>query len=129
MGQRSCGIPLVSEKDRPHVYWSVPKSWFPGGILFSGPQITALFRHLSRLPKSAARNQLLESVLKFLPTSSTAGAGMLGAPQVVAAASTEREERFLPIVEDAADQRVSLRFAISPRCEGASPLATRPFIA
>ena len=25
---------LEREEDHPHVYWSVPKDWFPGGVIF-----------------------------------------------------------------------------------------------
>ena len=107
---QTCGVPLTSEREHPHVYWSVPKSWFPGGILFTGEQVTDLFRQLSRLPKSKARNQLIETVLKFLPAGRGAGTGLIGASKVVPAATTEREEQFLPVIEDAAHGKVTLRF-------------------
>lgn len=100
---QTCGVPLTSEKEHPHVYWSVPKSWFPGGILFTGEQVTDLFRQLSRLPKSKARNQLIETVLKFLPAP-----GGLGV--VVPAETTAREEQFLPTIEDSATQKTALLF-------------------
>ncbi len=101
---RANGIPLDSEKEHPHVFWSVPKSWYPGGVLFTGDQLTQIFRQLSRLPKSKARNQLIESLLKFLPSG--------GQPQVAVMApeSTAREEQYLPILEDAANQEVALQF-------------------
>jgi predicted DNA-binding transcriptional regulator YafY len=103
---RASGVPLESEKDHPHVFWSVPKSWYPGGVLFSGEQITELFRQLSRLPKSGGRDQLIETVRKFvpaLPADRAPGA-------VVSPEATAREQQFLPIIEDAATQRVALRF-------------------
>lgn len=28
------GMPLVKAEDHPHVYWNVPPSWFPGGVIF-----------------------------------------------------------------------------------------------
>jgi predicted DNA-binding transcriptional regulator YafY len=107
---RISGIPLHSEKDHPHVYWSVPRHWFPGGIVFTGAQITELFRQLSRLPKSTARSQLLESLLEFLPPTASTGARSSGNSKVVAGAATAREEQFLSVIEDAAHDRVSLRF-------------------
>jgi predicted DNA-binding transcriptional regulator YafY len=100
---RASGVPLQSEKDHPHVFWSVPKSWFPGGVLFSGEQIAELFRQLSRLPKSKGRDQLIDTVRKFVPAHESPGA-------VVAPEVTAREEQFLPIIEDAATQKVALRF-------------------
>jgi predicted DNA-binding transcriptional regulator YafY len=97
------GVPLTSDKDHPHVYWCVPKSWYPGGVLFTGDQITQIFRHLSRLPKSKARNQLVEVMLKYLPTRNVTDA-------IVPPETTAREEQYLPVVEDAAEQKVVLRF-------------------
>lgn len=97
------GVPLTSDKDHPHVYWSVPRSWYPGGVLFTGEQIGQIFRQLSRLPKSKARNQLVDVLLKYLPTRNAADA-------VVPAATTAREEEYLPLAEDGAEQRVALRF-------------------
>lgn len=100
---RASGVPLESEKDHPHVFWSVPKSWYPGGVLFSGEQIAELFRQLSRLPKSKGRDQLIDTVRKFVPSREAPGA-------VVSPEVTAREEQFLPIIEDAATQKVALRF-------------------
>ena len=100
---RASGVPLESEKDHPHVFWSVPKSWYPGGVLFSGEQIAELFRQLSRLPKSKGRDQLIETVRRFVPAHEAPGA-------VVAPEVTAREEQFLPVIEDAATQKVALRF-------------------
>ena len=100
---RASGVPLLSEKDHPHVFWSVPKSWYPGGVLFSSDQITELFRQLSRLPRGKGRDQLIDTVRKFVPRDE--------APQAIASPeATAREEQFLPVVEDAATQKVALRF-------------------
>ena len=97
------GVPLTSEKDHPHVYWSVPRSWYPGGVLFTGEQITQILRQLARLPKSKARNQLTEVLLKFLPSRTLADA-------IIPPETTAREEQLLPLVEDAAEEQQSLRF-------------------
>ncbi len=98
------GIPLSSEKEHPHVYWSVPRSWYPGGVLLSDAQITELLRLLARLPKSKARDQVLEHLLAFLPARPAAPA-VLVTPE-----TTAREEQHLPVLEDAASRRVALRF-------------------
>jgi predicted DNA-binding transcriptional regulator YafY len=100
---QSNGVPLTDERDHPHVYWSVPKSWYPGGVLFTGEQVTTLLRLLSRLPKGAARNRLIESLITYLPSPQATGA-------VVPAETTEREDEHLPAIEDAAAQKVALRF-------------------
>jgi predicted DNA-binding transcriptional regulator YafY len=99
---RASGIPLTDEKDHPHVYWSVPKSWYPGGVLFTGEQVTQIFRQLSRIPRSKARNQLLETLLQYLPARDTAS--------IVPGETTAREEQHLPVIEDSATQKVALQF-------------------
>lgn len=100
---QASGIPLTDERDHPHVYWSVPKSWYPGGVLLTSEQVTEVFRQLSRIPGGKARNQLLESILRYLPVPATNTA-------VVPAESTAREEQYLPIIEDAANGKVALQF-------------------
>jgi predicted DNA-binding transcriptional regulator YafY len=99
---RAAGIPLQDEKEHPHVFWSVPKSWYPGGVLFTGDQVTQIFRQLSRIPRSKARNQLLESILQYLPARDTAA--------IVPAETTAREEQHMPVIEDSATQKVALQF-------------------
>ncbi len=101
---RASGVPLHDEKEHPHVYWSVPKSWYPGGVLFTGDQITELFRLLSRLPKSKGRDALIATLLKYLPARDAAGAA------VVAPETSSREELHLPAIEDAARAKVALKF-------------------
>ena len=101
---QSTGIPLTSDEEHPHVYWSVPKSWYPGGVLLGDAEITDLLRLLARLPKSKVRDQVLETLLKSLPARPPAP------PVLVTAGTTEREERHVPVVEDAASKRVALRF-------------------
>lgn len=96
------GFPLHSDFDHPHVYWSVPQSWFPGGVLFTGDQITELFRQLSRLPRSRGREQLIATLLGALP-GAPAGANVLPAE------TSAREEQHLPVIEDAAHSGTSLR--------------------
>src|SRR5580692_10292704 len=59
-------IPLTSEKDHPHVYWSVPKTWFPGGVYYKAEEVPALLRQLSHLRRSKARERLLEIALDQL---------------------------------------------------------------
>jgi predicted DNA-binding transcriptional regulator YafY len=97
------GVPLASEKEHPHVYWSVPKSWYPGGVLFTGDQITELFRLLSRLPKSKGRDQLIETLIKYMPARDSAMA-------IIPPETSSREEQHLSAIEDAARTKVALRF-------------------
>ncbi len=81
----------------------MPKSWYPGGVLLTGEQVTEVFRHLSRIPKGKARDQLLESLLRFLPAPGATAA-------IVPAEATAREEQYVPIIEDAAMKKLALQF-------------------
>jgi predicted DNA-binding transcriptional regulator YafY len=98
------GVPLESEKEHPHVYWSVPKTWYPGGVLFTSEQVTQVLRLLLRVPRSKTRDQLIDSLIEALPNRPAVAA-------VVPAESTAREQQHLPIVEDAANQKVVMRFS------------------
>jgi predicted DNA-binding transcriptional regulator YafY len=100
---QASSIPLHAEREHPHVYWSVPKSWYPGGLLLTSEQVTEVLRQLSRIPKGKARNQLIEILLRFLPAPGATAA-------IVPAETTAREEQHLPVVEDAATQKVALQF-------------------
>jgi predicted DNA-binding transcriptional regulator YafY len=98
------GMPLTQEKDHPHVYWSVPKSWFPGGVLYAAEDVRALFRQLGRLPRGKERDRLLGTALSCVP-------GVLPPSRaIVARQETGAEERFLSVVEDAAQRGLALRF-------------------
>lgn len=100
---RASGIPLEDEREHPHVFWSVPKSWYPGGVLFTSEQVTQIFRQLSRIPKSKARDQLLESLLQYLPARDAR-------TTIMPAETTAREEQHMPVIEDSATQKVALQF-------------------
>jgi predicted DNA-binding transcriptional regulator YafY len=98
---------LERQEDHPHVYWSVPKNWFPGGVVFKREQLPELLRHLLRLPKGKSRDALLETVLRNLPKGGEADA----LPDaVVPPASTKQEEDYLAVIEDAAAQKRALLF-------------------
>jgi len=106
---------LEDEKDHPHVYWSVPKDWFPGGVLFTREQLPDLLRLLSRLPISKSRDALLATIVRHVPRD--ADATGYGAT-VVAPPSTSNDE-FLCTVEDAATKRLALRFRYFTASRGA----------
>lgn len=57
--ERDGVLPLDREADHPHVYWSLPKGWFPGGVFYQGPEVETLLRLLARSPKSKARDRLI----------------------------------------------------------------------
>jgi predicted DNA-binding transcriptional regulator YafY len=98
---------LERQEDHPHVYWSVPKDWFPGGVVFKREQLPELLRHLLRLPQSKARSGLLQTVLRNLPKGSEGDADGLPVA-VVPPVATKQEEEYLSVVEDAAAQKTAL---------------------
>jgi predicted DNA-binding transcriptional regulator YafY len=99
------GFPLEPEGEHPHVWWSVPKGWFPGAVLFDSKSVLVLLRQLSRLPRSKEREQLIQRILEAAPRPAPAPAA---APAVLTPAWSESEEKYLPLIEDAATRRVSL---------------------
>src|SRR5579864_8922646 len=53
------GMPLVREEDRPQVYWSVRKHWYPGSVVFKQEEVPELLRQLRRIPHGLGRARLL----------------------------------------------------------------------
>jgi predicted DNA-binding transcriptional regulator YafY len=110
------GFPLVREDDHPHVWWSVPRGWFPGAVLFDSESVPELLRQLSRLPRSAARDRLIRRILEAAPRRPTVAPD---GPAVLTRQSTESEETYLPLAEDAATRRISLAFKYFTTSRGA----------
>jgi predicted DNA-binding transcriptional regulator YafY len=101
------GFPLERDDDHPHVWWSVPKGWFPGAVLFDSESVPDLLRLLSRLPRSVARERLIRRILEAAPRPSMVPPA---APAVLTPQATESEESYLPIAEDAALRKTCLEF-------------------
>jgi predicted DNA-binding transcriptional regulator YafY len=99
------GVPLDTENDPPHVYWSVPKTWLPGAVRLTPEEILDLRRLLTRLPNSKSRSALLKRLSEAIGNSSPA-------PQTVHVAreTGPQEEQFLALLEDHILQRKTLRF-------------------
>lgn len=91
------GVPLEREDDHPHVWWSVPKGWGPGGVVLTADDVVLARRLLARLPATTVRNRLLAKLL-------LADRPALAPPEAVVVPSSvdPQEELYLPIVEDAA---------------------------
>jgi predicted DNA-binding transcriptional regulator YafY len=98
------GIPLDSEKDHPHVYWSVPKTFFPGGVLFPQAVVPDLLRQLRRLPRSKSRDRLLGMAEEQVPARTRPSSGSAVTTQV----TPEQEQEFISLVEDAAAKKIPL---------------------
>jgi hypothetical protein len=100
------GFPFVREDDPPNVFWSVPKDWFPGGVLFTAGDALELLRHLGRLPKSASRDRFIRRILDAAPRQEAIARGEREA--VIAPSATESEQSYLALAEDAATGKVPL---------------------
>lgn len=89
------GVPLECESDPPHVYWSVPRSWFPNGRVVESKDLALVARLLRRL-------QPTKEVVRAL----RAMAGQERQP--ADREHTERYPEVLGALEDAArDRRVA----------------------
>lgn len=98
------GFKLEKEDDHPHVYWSVPKNWFPGVLPFKAEEVPDLLRLLGRMRPSALRDRVLGIVVSRL---SNVGHPV---PDVeVSRRGDEDDERFLSIVEDACAKKAAVR--------------------
>jgi predicted DNA-binding transcriptional regulator YafY len=113
---QASGFPLEREDDHPHVWWSVPKGWFPGAVLFDSASVPELLRQLSRLPRSAARDRLIRRILEAAPRPSLRPPPL---PVVLTPQSTESEESYLPLTEDSATRKVTLSFKYFTASRGA----------
>lgn len=102
------GFKLEREEEPPHVYWSVPKDWFPGALLFKADEVPDLVRILHRARRGPLRDKVLGLVTPRLASVGVA-APELDDKAVVGPAAREDEERWLSILEDAASSKFALR--------------------
>jgi predicted DNA-binding transcriptional regulator YafY len=100
------GMPLQSEDDPPHVYWSVPKSWFPGGITLTAEEATQTLRELWLLPKSVRRDRVIAKLVRSLQQ----GDGLRAAGEaVVPMAASAIEARQREVIEESLLSRSAVR--------------------
>src|SRR5580658_9247732 len=95
------GMPLHRDEDHPQLYWSVPKDWYPGSVLFKRAEVPELLRQLRRVPRGVGRRRLLDIVLDRLPGIEA------NSPTVITHEPSPQEEQYLSVVEDSS-ARVSL---------------------
>ncbi len=100
------GWPLTTDDDHPHVWWSVPKGWFPGAVAFAPQEVADLLRQLNRMPRTAARDRLLRRVLEAAPRQSPGTDDVA----IVTSASSEAEQKHLDVAQDTAIKRETLYF-------------------
>lgn len=101
---KETGMPLSREEEHPHVYWSVPKSWFPGGVLVPAQDVEPLLRLLGRLPRGKDRDRLLAIAVRAISGSAPVASTGIVPPAPPA------DEKLLATVEDAVARRRALHF-------------------
>jgi predicted DNA-binding transcriptional regulator YafY len=100
------GFPIEREEEHPHVYLSVPRDWFPGGVVFAGEEVSALLRQLARSPATKERDALIATIVECLAGDREALAARTRVVQPKAPSPSEAAH--LSIVEDAAAGQVTL---------------------
>jgi predicted DNA-binding transcriptional regulator YafY len=63
LGLQEKGMPLHHEEEHPHVIWSVPKKWFPGGVFLDHEDWELLVQVVLRIPDEARRKKILTRLL------------------------------------------------------------------
>jgi predicted DNA-binding transcriptional regulator YafY len=104
------GFKLERDEDHPHVYWSVPKNWFPGVLPFKADEVPDLIRLLGRVKPSELRDKILDIVVSRL-----SNVGHPVPDDITRDLGRDRErddddeERWLSVVEDARQKKNALR--------------------
>lgn len=57
------GMPLERDEDHPHVFWSVPKKWFPGGVFFDEEDWEVLVHVVLLIKDERRRTKLMGRLL------------------------------------------------------------------
>lgn len=102
----AAGMPLGRDEDHPHVWWSVPKDWFPGTVAFEAPDIPELLRLLCRLPAHRTRDRLIQRIIQAAPKSSNENPRSLFVTNPI----TDGEESCWAAAEDSAVRKQTLFF-------------------
>jgi predicted DNA-binding transcriptional regulator YafY len=88
------------ERDHPHVYWTLPNHWFPGGVALSAADADEVLRQLARAPESDRRNAVLLTLAR------SSGRHAQASPTTIAIGpSLLAQEKHLRELEDAGAQR------------------------
>jgi predicted DNA-binding transcriptional regulator YafY len=111
---RDAGMPLDDEEDHPHIYWSVPSKWFPGGVLVPGASVPALIRLLLRLPSGAKRDRMLDEIVRGARAADQLDPSTMQTPSLTAV-----EDSYQEAIEDAARERLPVRMRYYTASRGA----------
>ena len=101
---QSAGFKIEREEDHPHVYWSVPRNWFPGALAFTETEAKDLVRLVLRAPEGELRDRVLGVFEARLTGNTLAGHIAIAGPS-----AEITEESVLAVIEDACRDRVALK--------------------
>lgn len=100
----SAGLKLEQDPDPPHVYWSVPRTWFPGGVAFRAEELSELVRTLRLAPQSSSRDR----ILGMIATTATGMRGTSTANAILTRSLSPSEETVIAQLQGAAEEHVAL---------------------
>jgi predicted DNA-binding transcriptional regulator YafY len=99
LGLSESGMPLEKEDEHPHVYWSVPPHWVPGGVIFDAEDWDVLVDAVLRIADPTRKERLLGRLLSGRRTISPAGGVERLNRAVAATPLTVEEHTMLLLVE------------------------------
>lgn len=99
------GMQIDRDEEPPHVVWTVPNAWFPGGAFVDSKTAVAVVRELRRLPKTTARSRLID---RFLESVAPAEPARRSGAFLVTPSVADQEATYLELVEDARAHGVAL---------------------
>ncbi|HEY5956488.1 MAG TPA: WYL domain-containing protein [Polyangiaceae bacterium] len=111
---QQAGLRIDRDEEHPYVYWSVPKSWFPGAVAFRSHDVRELVRIIQLAPRSAGRARLLGKIAAVASGVSETASG-----RVVTRALSDAEEGVLAVLQEATVQRIAVRIKYYTLSRGA----------
>ena len=99
---QTSGVPLERQEEGRDVWWSIPKSWVPGGIFISHEDALEVTRLLSRTSRTRARDALLKRL----------ASAVLDAPRTERLAfikPRQFEDRYTPLTYRSLTERCALK--------------------
>lgn len=100
----AAGMPLTRDEEPPHVLWTVPKGWFPGGVVFEQKDWFVLVDAVTRVPDRSRRAALLKRLVAGQRGNPTENLERLSRAVTATNVDAEQHEIFLAF-EEAVYQR------------------------
>lgn len=105
---QAAGLSIERQEEHPHVYWSVPRQWFPGALVFKADEAAELLRLIARAPRSALKSRVIKMVASRLSSLGDKHLTIVDSEVIQPAEISPDEEKWLGVLEDAAQQKVAV---------------------